>query len=232
LFKEAITYGLKFYIPLMAAILIFRLDLLIVNHFRGAAEAGVYAVASQVANLLTMVPGVIAMLLFPRVASAQDPRGEFAIQVTRQVTFVMLIMCAMAAAGSFLLPLIYGARFADATIQLLILLPGVCLIGIESVLVQHFTGTGLPLAIPIFWVITLALSVGLNLGLVPVFGARGAAVTSTISYALIFVLVAFYFSLKTGRRPVEIFLLRGSELRKLLLQIRLVFADKGPENPA
>jgi O-antigen/teichoic acid export membrane protein len=141
-------------------------------------------------------------------------------------------MCAMAAAGSFLLPLIYGARFADATIQLLILLPGVCLIGIESVLVQHFTGTGLPLAIPIFWVITLALSVGLNLGLVPVFGARGAAVTSTISYALIFVLVAFYFSLKTGRRPVEIFLLRGSELRKLLLQIRLVFPDKGPENPA
>jgi O-antigen/teichoic acid export membrane protein len=221
LFKSAITYGLKFFIPLVAAILIFRVDLLIVNHFRGAAEAGVYAVASQVANLLTMLPGVIAMLLFPRVASYQDPRGEFAIQVTRHVSFVMLIMCVVVAAGSFLLPLIYGARFADATIQLLILLPGVCLIGIESVLVQHFTGTGLPAAIPVFWLITLAVSIGFNLALVPVFGARGAAVTSTISYALIFLFVAVYFCLKTGRRPVEIFLLRGRELRNLLVQAHL-----------
>jgi O-antigen/teichoic acid export membrane protein len=219
LFKGAVAYGLKFFIPLVAAILIFRVDLLIVNHFRGAAEAGVYAVASQVANLLTMLPGVIAMLLFPRVASYQDPRGEFALQVTRHVSFVMLIMCVVVAAGSFLLPLIYGARFADATIQLLILLPGVCLIGIESVLVQHFTGTGLPAAIPVFWLITLAISVGLNLALVPVFGARGAAVTSTLSYAVIFVFVAVYFCLKTGRRPVEIFLLRGREFQSLLARL-------------
>jgi O-antigen/teichoic acid export membrane protein len=221
LFKGAISYGVKFFIPLVAAILIFRVDLLIVNHFRGAAEAGVYAVASQVANLLTMLPGVIAMLLFPRVASYQDPRGEFALQVTRHVSFVMLVMCFVVAAGSFLLPLIYGARFADSTVQLLILLPGVCLIGIESVLVQHFTGTGLPVAIPVFWLITLAVSIGFNLALVPAFGGRGAAVTSTISYALIFLFVVVYFCLKTGRRPIEIFLLRSSEFRNLLVQARL-----------
>ena len=229
LFTGAIGYGLRFFIPLVAAILIFRLDLLIVNHFRGAAEAGVYAVASQVANLLTMLPGVIAMLLFPRVASFQDPRGEFAIQVTRHVSFVMLILCGACAAGAFLLPAIYGARFTDATIQLLILLPGVCLIGIESVLVQHFTGTGLPVAIPIFWLITLAANVGLNLATVPRFGARGAAVTSTISYALIFLFVAVYFCLKTGRRPVEIFLLRSRELRNLLVQVRLASPTKAHE---
>ncbi len=213
----------------MAAILIFRLDLLIVNHFRGAAEAGVYAVASQVANLLTMLPGVIAMLLFPRVAYSQDPHGEFAIRVTRHVSFLMLIMCVAVAAGSFLLPLVYGARFADSTIQLLILLPGVCLIGIESVLVQHFTGTGLPVAIPIFWLVTLAVSVGFNLALVPVFGARGAAVTSTLSYSLIFLLVAAYFCMKTGRRPVEIFLLRSREFRDLLGQVGLASSTKAHE---
>jgi O-antigen/teichoic acid export membrane protein len=222
LFAGAVGYGLRFFIPLVAAILIFRVDLLIVNHFRGAAEAGVYAVASQVATLLTMLPGVIAMLLFPRVASYQDPRGEFALQVTRHVTFLMLIMCLAVAAGSFLLPLVYGVRFADATIQLLILLPGVCLIGIESVLVQHFTGTGLPVAIPLFWLITLTVSIGLNLALVPVFGARGAAVTSTISYTLIFLFVAGYFCLKTGRRPAEILILGRRELRDLLVQAHLV----------
>ncbi|MFS8084764.1 MAG: oligosaccharide flippase family protein [Acidobacteriota bacterium] len=225
LLKRMLGYGIKFYISIMASVLIFRVDLLIVNHFRGAAEAGVYAVASQVSFLLMMLPGVIAMLLFPRVASEQDPRGEFAIQVTRHASFAMLIMCIAAALGSFVLPLIYGAPFADSTIQLLILLPGVFLVSIESVLVQHFTGTGLPAAIPAFWLLTLAINLGLNLTLVPVFGARGAAATSTLSYALIFGLVAIYFLLKTGRHPAETFLLRRSELRDLFgLTRRAVFS--------
>jgi O-antigen/teichoic acid export membrane protein len=215
LLKKMVGYAVKFYISILASVLIFRADLLFVNHFRGAGEAGIYAVASQVSFLLLMLPGVIAMLLFPRVASDPDPRGEFAIQVTRNAAFVMLIVCGAAAVGSFALPLIYGESFADATIQLLILLPGVYLVGIESVLVQHFTGTGLPAAIPAFWLITLAINLGLNLVLVPRFGARGAAVTSTFSYALIFALVTVYFCAKTGRRLGEIFLLRPHEMRDL-----------------
>src|SRR6266852_4261197 len=226
LLKKMLGYSMKFYVSIMASVVIFRADLLIVNHFRGAGEAGVYAVASQVSFLLMMLPAVIGMLLFPRVASAQDPRGEFAIQVTRHVTFVMLMVGAAAAAGSFLLPLIYGPRFAEATIQLLILLPGVCLVGIESVLVQHFTGTGLPVAIPMFWLITLAVNLGLNLALVPVLGARGAALTSTLSYALIFVLVTIYFWMKSGRSPTEMFLLRGDELHDLLGKLRRVVFSK------
>lgn len=220
LFKSTLRYGLKFTIPIMAGVLIFRLDLLIVNHYRGTAEAGVYAVASQVANLLMMLPAVIATLLFPRVASSQDQRGGFAVRVTRHASFVMLILCALAGAGSFLLPLIYGARFSDATIQLLILLPGVYLMGIESVLVQHFTGTGLPAAIPAFWLVTLALNLGLNFALIPVYGARGAAAASTVSYGLIFILVAVYFCRKTRRQPAEIFLLRNQELRDLFKPAR------------
>ena len=220
LFGETMRYGLKFCIPIIAGALVFRFDLLIVNHVRGAAEAGVYAVAAQVASLLTVLPAVIATLLFPRVASYQDPEGQFAVQVTRHASFLMLVACLAAAAGSFLLPVIYGASFADSTIQLLILLPGVFLIGIESVLVQHFTGTGLPIIIPGFWLITLVTNVGLNLILIPRFGARGAAVASTISYALIFIFVAVYFCRETRRRPAEIFLLRPAELRDLLRSVR------------
>lgn len=230
LLGRMLGYGVKFYVSILAGVVIFRVDLLFVNHFRGASEAGVYAVAAQVSFLLMMLPGVIATLLFPRVASHQDPRGEFAIQVTRHASFIMLIMCIAAAAGSFALPLIYGARFADATIQLLILLPGIYLVGIESVLVQHFTGTGLPAAIPVFWIITLAINLGLNLVLVPSFGARGAAATSSLSYTLIFVLVAVYFCLKTGRRPAEIFLLRHGDLRDLFARFRFAAAPtKAPE---
>jgi len=221
LFRQMINYGGKFYVSIMAGFVIFRVDLLIVSRFRGVSEAGVYAVASQVSFLLLMLPGVIATLLFPRVASQPDQRGEFAVQVTRNASFMMFLICLAAAAGSFLLPLIYGARFAEATTQLLILLPGVYLVGLESVLVQHFTGTDLPAAIPGFWVVTLLVNLTLNFAFVPSFGARAAALNSTLSYALIFILVAAYFCRKTGRRPVEIFLPHGSDLHDLFTRVRL-----------
>jgi O-antigen/teichoic acid export membrane protein len=99
---------------------------------------------------------------------------------------------------------------------LLILLPGVFLIGIESVLVQYFSATGLPAAIPLFWLVTLLINIGLTFTLVPPYGARGAALASTISYALIFALVAFYFRAKTGTAISNILLLRAREWRALL----------------
>ncbi|HEY0723474.1 MAG TPA: polysaccharide biosynthesis C-terminal domain-containing protein [Pyrinomonadaceae bacterium] len=207
LLRRMITYGLKFHISILAGAIIIRADLLVVNHFRGPAEAGVYSVASQFALLLMLLPGVIATLLFPRVTTEQDARGETTCLVTRYTTFVMFICCIAAVPFSLLLPLVYGAQFYDATGLLWILLPGVFLMGLESVLVQHFNALGLPKAIPIYWVVTLAINLALVFTLVPRYGAQGAAIASTISYAAIFGLVALHFHSSTGRSFTEVFVL-------------------------
>ena len=205
--RRMIAYGLKFHVSILAGAIMLRADLLVVNHFRGPAEAGVYSVASQFALLLMLLPGVIATLLFPRVTAEQDARGETTCLVTRYTTFIMFLCCLAAVPFSLLLPLLYGAAFTDATRLLLILLPGVYLIGLESVLVQHFNALGLPRAIPLYWVITLALNLVLVFALVPRFGASGAAVASTISYAAIFALVALHFHTSTGRSFSEVYML-------------------------
>lgn len=212
LLRRMITYGLKFHISILAGTIIIRADLLVVNHYRGAAEAGVYSVASQFALLLMLLPGVVATLLFPRVTSEQDARGETTCLVTRYTAFIMFISCLAAVPLSLLLPFIYGAAFYDATGLLWILLPGVYLIGLESVLVQHFNALGLPRAIPLYWVVTLALNLILVFALVPRLGAQGAAIASTISYAVIFGFVALHFHSSTGRSFTEVFVpgsLRG-----------------------
>lgn len=217
LFRQMMSYGLKFHVATLAGLLIFRADLLVVNHFRGAAQAGVYSVASQVAMMLMVLPGVIATLLFPRVTAEQDAqRDRLTCRASRHTTLLMLLVAVAVVPASFALPLLYGAPFADATIQLLILLPGVCLVSIESVLVQYFSATGLPVAIPLFWLLTLVVNICLTFALVPTFGARGAAIASTISYALIFALVAFYFRAKTGNTLSNMLLLRAEEWRTLL----------------
>ncbi|HET9477835.1 MAG TPA: polysaccharide biosynthesis C-terminal domain-containing protein, partial [Pyrinomonadaceae bacterium] len=199
LLRRMIIYGLKFHVSVLAGAIIFRADLLVVNHFRGPAEAGVYSVATQFGLLLMLLPGVIATLLFPRVTAERDAHGETTWLVTRQTALIMLVCCLGAVPVSFLLPLVYGAAFSEATALLLILLPGVYLIGLESVLVQHFNARGLPHTIPIYWLVTLVVNLVLVFALVPQFGAYGAAIASTVSYALIFGLVAFYFQATTRR---------------------------------
>jgi O-antigen/teichoic acid export membrane protein len=207
LLRRMITYGLKFHVSILAGAIMLRADLLVVNHFRGPAEAGVYSVASQFGLLLMLLPGVIATLLFPRVTAEQDVRGETTCLVTRYTTFIMFLCCLAAVPFSLLLPVLYGAAFSDATRLLLILLPGVYLMGLESVLVQHFNALGLPRAIPVYWVVTLVLNLVLVFALVPRYGALGAAIASTISYAAIFALVALHFHTSTGRSFSEVFVL-------------------------
>jgi O-antigen/teichoic acid export membrane protein len=209
LLRRMIGYGIKFHISILAGAIIIRADLLVVNHFRGATEAGVYSVASQFALLLMLLPGVIATLLFPRVTSEQDARGETTCQVSRYTTLIMFLCCLAAVPFSLALPLIYGRAFSDATRLLLILLPGVYLMGLESVLVQHFNALGLPRAIPLYWIATLVLNLVLVFALVPRYGAQGAAIASSISYAMIFALVAFHFHTSTGRSFGEVFVLRS-----------------------
>jgi O-antigen/teichoic acid export membrane protein len=226
LFGEMIRYGIKFQICLVAGLLILRGDLLIVNHFRGASEAGIYAIAGQMGNMILLLPAIIGTLLFPRVASDPDPRGGLTMRATRHTAFIMLLACLAAVPLSFALPLIYGAAFKDSTIQLLILLPGVFLVGIESVMVQHFSGSGLPVAIPAFWIIALACNLLLNLILIPIFGGIGAACVSTFTYALIFVMVAIYFRLKTGNDLSTALLLRGDEFRELVTTDRFGFFSR------
>jgi O-antigen/teichoic acid export membrane protein len=216
LFARMMRYGIKFHISILAGALIVRADLLVVNHYRGPSEAGVYSVASQVALMLMLLPGVIGTLLFPRVAAEQDGGGATTCRVTRHAAFVMFFICLAAIPLSLILPLLYGPDFSDVPTQLLILLPGVFLIGLESVVVQHANAMGLPRTIPLFWIATLLTNIILVFVLVPRYGALGAAVASTFCYTLIFLLVVAHFHSTTGRSFSEMFLLRDFELKQLL----------------
>ena len=128
----------------------------------------------------------------------------------------MFLICIAAVPFAFLLPLFYGSAFAGLPLLLFILLPGIFLYAIESVLVQHFSSKGLPRAIPIFWVITLVVNVGLDLALIPTLGAIAAAAVSSISYAMIFVFVAVYFRMNTGIGISRTMFVSGGELGHLL----------------
>src|SRR5688500_20200350 len=105
--------------------------------------------------LLMLWPGVIATLLFPRVTAEQDQHGETTSLVTRYTAFVTFFCCLAAVPFSFLLPLIYGVEFTDASRLLLILLPGVYLVGLEALMVEHCIAPSFPRVFVFSWLVTL-----------------------------------------------------------------------------
>ena len=223
---EMLRYGSKFYISLAASLIILRADLLIVNYYRGSVEAGVYAISTQVGMLLMMLPFVISTVLFPRVTEARDTSGEMTCRVTRHSALIMLAACLATVPLAFLLPVLYGPAFAAVPLQVVVLLPGVYLLGLETVQVQYFNSIGVPRAIPAFWIATMVINVTLDLLFVPAFGAIAAAAVSSVSYALMFILVAVYFRNQTGCSFRDAFLMRSTEIHDLPQAGRLLAAPR------
>jgi O-antigen/teichoic acid export membrane protein len=215
--RKLLHYGSRFFVALVAGMIILRGDLLIVNYFRSPREAAVYAVATQASVFLQMLPNVISTVLFPRTAGEQDESGEKTCRVTRHSVVLLLLLCVAAVPCSFLLPLLYGPEFRDLPFLFMILLPGVFLLGLQAIEVQHFSGLGLPRRIPVIWIAALVFTITLDLILVPNFGAFAAAGVSTAAYTLVFVFVSSFFLERTGRSFRETFVIRGDELRALVI---------------
>ena len=216
LLLRMMRYAFKGHVLWISTFLVSRLDLLVVNYFRGPAEASVYAVATQCTLFLLLLPYAISHILQMRVAATQDEGGKFTCRVARHTSLILGAACLVSVPGSLLLTTVYGPAVGDLPLQLWLLLPGVFFIGIQVVLAQYFVGTGLPILLPISWVITLMLNAGLNLVVVPRYGGRGAAVVSTVCYTLIFIVVFIFFKRRTGHGLRDVLLPRAEDFRQVL----------------
>ena len=77
----------------------------------------------------------------------------------------------------------YTAEFLPAVLPALILLPGVILFGFGTLLGNIFTGYARPQEITKSAAISCAVTIALDLFLIPRYGAIGAAAASTAAYA-------------------------------------------------
>ena len=67
-----LAFGLRSYVSCLLAFLIIRSDMLLVNYFLGTAQAGVYAVAVNLTDLLLIFPTAVGTMLFPRISAQPE----------------------------------------------------------------------------------------------------------------------------------------------------------------
>jgi O-antigen/teichoic acid export membrane protein len=77
----------------------------------------------------------------------------------------------------------YGSRFQPAVVPMLILLPGVWMLGIGIVIQGDLDGRGRPGLASLLAGISAAVTTGLDFALIPSLGTTGAALASVCGYS-------------------------------------------------
>jgi O-antigen/teichoic acid export membrane protein len=171
-----------------------RTDVVLLGFFLGAAASGLYSAAYRVVSLLTLLPHLAGMALFPLASRLYvNSRQEFEALYQTSVNLAILIGLP-AAAGLWLIApdlidLLFGAGFAESA-ALLRLLAVLLLIGsLESILWVLLMSCDRQVKVTrIQWIVAWVNVVG-NLSLIPLWGLQGAAISAVTSDMLFVILL-------------------------------------------
>lgn len=209
--RASSKYSAKSYLSNLAGYLNYRQDILLVGYLAGAGAVGVYSIAVTFAELMWYVPNSVASAIMAK--SMREGEQEGAALTARTARMTLVIMLAMSALAVLLIrPVIsffYTDAFLPAWTAFLILLPGVWLIGIAKVLGGYLGAQGR--LFPSLSVASALLNLAGNLALVPVLGFNGAAIASSVSYAIPGVLMARHFMRHTHLRISDLVLPRSDD---------------------
>jgi O-antigen/teichoic acid export membrane protein len=161
-----------------------RVDQVIMGLIASEASLGIYAVAVNAGEVALYIPGAVATALFPIIAStATENRLELTLRVARALSLIGLVTVAVGAlAGSPLIPIVFGHRYDASVVPFLWLLPGTLGFSAMAIFGTALVASGSPGRSSLGPSTALVVGIGLDLALIPRFGADGAAAAATIAF--------------------------------------------------
>ncbi len=212
--KSMIKLGIVNALAVFIMQLNYRMDILMLKKLSSLEEVGFYSLAMQIAEQLWHVPMAIEAIILSRSANASDDR-----QVHRTVASIFrvsLIIGLVAGIIIFfiappLIPLIFGAEFANSARMIQVVLPGIFILIGFRILNSRLTGMGKPQVAIYTFLPALVINFIANLFLIPRFGGIGAAWATNISYGIGSVAFIVVYSRLIGMPLTEILRVRKSD---------------------
>jgi O-antigen/teichoic acid export membrane protein len=191
--RALVGYGIRIHPANVLAYLGYRLDVFIVDGFKGAAAVGLYGAGVVIAEGLWMPSQAVSTALFPTIAAERTESGRRSMTpvVARSTLWLTAIL------GGILIivadpavNLLYSSRFSASGEVVRVLVPGIVLFSAARVLANDLAARGRPLVNSVIAGISVVCNIALNVLLIPRYGIVGAAWASTASYSVLFVATA------------------------------------------
>ncbi|MEV7003548.1 polysaccharide biosynthesis C-terminal domain-containing protein [Streptomyces sp. NPDC093982] len=192
--------GLRFHTGSVAAYLLLRSDVFLLNALGGSREVGIYTLAVTLSDLSRLAVDVRAQVSLP--AQCAKDVGDAAVATARIVRFMLLLgvvsgVVTVAAVSLLILPL-YGRAYAEAATVVAWLVPGIVLLAVCRPLSSFLLRMRSSRVVVLPSLIALAVNIGLNVVLIGTWGAVGCAVASTVAYTVLVGFQVTYFSRLSG----------------------------------
>jgi O-antigen/teichoic acid export membrane protein len=187
------SYGVRVHPANLLAFLGYRLDVFLVDAYKGAAAVGLYGVGVVIAEGLWMPSQAVSTALFPTIAAEQSESARRSLTplVARSTLWLTTILGVIVflVAGP-VVDLLYSSRFSASTAVVRVLVPGIVLFSASRVLNNDLAARGRPLVNSVIAAASVVCNIALNVLLIPRYGIDGAAWASTASYSLLFAATA------------------------------------------
>jgi O-antigen/teichoic acid export membrane protein len=198
----------------LAGALTYRLDVYLLAFFLAPEQVAYYAIATALAEIAWYIPDTVGLVLFPRLSHM--PHQEIHTITARvcrsTVSLTLIVVLVIGSVSWFFVPFIYGAAYKASVAPLLILLPGIVIMGIYKVLTRNYSSIDRQQVSIAAAFTALALSLGLNLLLIPLWGVSGAALASTLGYTAAGLMMMVAFRRDSGLSYSDMLLPRISEI--------------------
>lgn len=225
------SYGIRTHPANVLGYLGYRLDVFLVDGFKGAAAVGLYGAGVVISEALWMPSQAVSTALFPTIAAEQTESARRAITplVARSTLWLTAILAAiLVAIAGPVVDLLYSSRFGASAAVVRSLVPGIVLFSVARVLGNDIAARGRPLLNSAVAAVSVVCNVVLNVFLIPRYGIEGAAWASTISYSVLFAAtVVIYRRITEMPLRALVVLSRADGARYLRLLRRLGGRDYG-----
>ncbi|MEV4299045.1 lipopolysaccharide biosynthesis protein [Microbispora rosea] len=190
----------RFHPGTMALHLLLTVDVPLLGALVTPAEVGLYTVAASLLSLSRVPTDALAQITLSRQAVRDEADAR---RVTaRTIRLTLLLSCAavgaLTCASPLLVPLVYGPAFAASVGPLLAFAPGAVAWSVLRPLEQYLVRLGRPITMTAIAAGALASNLALNAVLIPLWGARGAGLASTLSYGAMVAVEAGWFARVAG----------------------------------
>lgn len=195
----------------------YRADYWFIDYYHGKTDVGIYAQATKFLQLLWILPTILAGLLVPALKNQENKMTvPQLVSVSRILFFSHIILGIMLGAGSYLLyEYFLPGDFSQGFQALLLMMPGYLLFIFSTILAAYFSANRILKVNLIGSAICCAIILILDFVLIPEFSYDGAAIASSISYAIATIFLMVMMSRKTGVAIKDFLVLRKADMKSL-----------------
>jgi stage V sporulation protein B len=195
--KKLLKFGFFVTIGGVSGMVLLYTDTLILTYFRTLKEVGIYNVVVPTVMLLNFFGVSIIQVIYPMFSELSSINDKVNMQnllsAVYKYLFIILIPVSfiMLSFPGLILKTLFGEQYISGALALQILVIGLLFLTMYTINSGIFDALNRPEIASKILLLGALLNFGLNLVVIPAFGIAGAALTSTLSYLVIFLISSF-----------------------------------------